>query len=102
MPDFGSFRGFGDKLVQGQTPTQLGLIGSFDFAIDVDAQLFFDRVSAAGGTLTNTEKTATNQLVLDLKSTSIWSLLPTPSLAGVLAAVAVIISPLVVVKVLGT
>ena len=75
MPDFGSFRGFGDKLVQGQTPTQLGLIGSFDFAIDVDAQLFFDRVSAAGGTLTNTEKTATNQLVLDLKSTSIWSLL---------------------------
>jgi hypothetical protein len=28
MPDFGSFRGFGDKLVQGQTPTQLGLIGS--------------------------------------------------------------------------
>jgi hypothetical protein len=28
MPDFGSFRAFGDKLVQGQTPTQLGLIGS--------------------------------------------------------------------------
>ena len=28
MPDFGSFRGFGDKLVQGQTPTQLGSIGS--------------------------------------------------------------------------
>lgn len=28
MPDFGSFRGFGEKLVQGQTPTQLGKIGS--------------------------------------------------------------------------
>ena len=28
MPDFGSFRGFGDKLVQGQMPTQLGTIGS--------------------------------------------------------------------------
>ena len=28
MPDFGSFRGFGEKLVQGQTPTELGLIGS--------------------------------------------------------------------------
>jgi hypothetical protein len=28
MPDFGSFRGFGEKLTQGQTPTQLGLIGS--------------------------------------------------------------------------
>lgn len=28
MPDFGSFRGFGEKLAQGQTPTQLGLVGS--------------------------------------------------------------------------
>lgn len=28
MPDFGSFRGFGEKLTQGQTPTQLGLLGS--------------------------------------------------------------------------
>jgi hypothetical protein len=28
MPDFGSFRGFGEKLTQGQTPTQLGSIGS--------------------------------------------------------------------------
>jgi hypothetical protein len=28
MPDFGSFRGFGEKLMQGQTPTQLGKIGS--------------------------------------------------------------------------
>lgn len=28
MPDFGSFRGFGEKLTQGQTPTQLGKIGS--------------------------------------------------------------------------
>jgi hypothetical protein len=32
MPDFGSFRGFGEKLVQGQTPTQLGLIGTQDFS----------------------------------------------------------------------
>jgi hypothetical protein len=36
MPDFGIFRGFneklfGDKLVAGQLPTQLGLIGSEDF-----------------------------------------------------------------------
>jgi hypothetical protein len=28
MPDFGSFRGFSEKLTQGQTPTQLGKIGS--------------------------------------------------------------------------
>jgi hypothetical protein len=40
---------------------------------DVDAQAFFDRVTAAGGTLTTTEKNATNQLVLDMKSAGIWS-----------------------------
>jgi hypothetical protein len=72
MPDFGSFRGFGEKLMQGQTPTQLGLIGSFT-SIDPDAQAFFDRVTTAGGTLSETEKTATNQLVLDMKSAGIWS-----------------------------
>lgn len=38
MPDFGIFRGFneklfGDKLYAGQLPTQLGLIGSEDFAL---------------------------------------------------------------------
>jgi hypothetical protein len=32
MPDFGSFRGFGEKLTQGQTPTQLGKIGSEDYS----------------------------------------------------------------------
>ena len=31
MPDFGSFRGFGEKLAQGQTPTQVGQIGSNSF-----------------------------------------------------------------------
>jgi len=40
---------------------------------DVDAQAFFDRVTVAGGTLTTTEKNATNQLVLDMKSAGIWS-----------------------------
>ena len=40
---------------------------------DVDAQAFFDRVTVAGGTLTTTEKDATNQLVLDMKSAGIWS-----------------------------
>jgi len=42
-------------------------------AYDADAQAFFDRVTAAGGTLTTTEKNATNQLVLDMKSAGIWS-----------------------------
>lgn len=40
---------------------------------DPDAQAFFDRVTTAGGTLSATEKTAVNQLVLDMKSYSIWS-----------------------------
>lgn len=40
---------------------------------DPDAQAFFDRVTTAGGTLTTTEKNATNQLVLDMKSAGIWS-----------------------------
>jgi hypothetical protein len=40
---------------------------------DPDAQAFFARVTAAGGTLSTTEKNATNQLVLDMKSAGIWS-----------------------------
>jgi hypothetical protein len=42
-------------------------------SFDADAQAFFDRVTVAGGTLTTTEKNATNQLVLDMKSAGIWS-----------------------------
>jgi hypothetical protein len=72
MPDFGSFRGFGEKLMQGQTPTQLGKIGS-ESAYDGDANAFFIRVSGAGGSLSNTEKVAINQLVLDMKSAGIWT-----------------------------
>jgi hypothetical protein len=72
MPDFGSFRGFGEKLVQGQTPTQLGLIGSFS-DLDADAIAFFDRVTAAGGTLSDTEKTAVNTLVVQMKADGTWT-----------------------------
>ena len=42
-------------------------------AYDADAQAFFDRVSTAGGSLSTIEKSAVNQLVLDLKSYSIWT-----------------------------
>ena len=42
-------------------------------AFDSDAQAYFDRVSAAGGTLSTTEKTAVNQLVIDLKANSLWT-----------------------------
>lgn len=78
MPDFGIFRGFNsklfsDKLFAGQLPTQLGLIGSTDFGTDTDAQAFFDRVTTAGGSLSNTEKNAVNMLVKNLKNYSIWS-----------------------------
>jgi len=41
--------------------------------VDPDAQAFFDRVTAAGGTLSVTEQTATNQLVLDMKAAGIWT-----------------------------
>ena len=40
---------------------------------DIDAVAFFNRVTAAGGTLTATEKTAVNQLVIDLKANSLWT-----------------------------
>jgi hypothetical protein len=78
MPDFGIMRGFneklfGDKLVAGQLPTQLGLIGSSDFAFDVDAQAFFDRITAAGGTFSATEKTAVDTLVKQMKLDGIWT-----------------------------
>ena len=44
-----------------------------EFTYDVDAAAFFARVTAAGGSLSNTEKIATNQLVLDLKANSLWT-----------------------------
>ena len=78
MPDFGIMRGFndklfGDKLVAGQLPTQLGLIGSTNFGFDSDAQAFFDRVTAAGGTLSATEKTAVDTLVKQMKVDGTWT-----------------------------
>jgi hypothetical protein len=78
MPDFGIMRGFndklfGDKLVAGQLPTQLGLIGSSDFGTDPDAQAFFDRVTAAGGSLSATEKLAIDTLVKQMKLDGIWT-----------------------------
>jgi SPP1 family predicted phage head-tail adaptor len=41
-------------------------------AFDADAQAFFDRVTTAGGTLSSTEKTAVNTLVIALKADGIW------------------------------
>jgi hypothetical protein len=73
MPDFGSFRGFGDKLVQGQTPTQLGKIGSDAFGFDVDAIAFFTRVANAGGSLSDNEQNAVDVLVKQMKADGTWT-----------------------------
>jgi hypothetical protein len=50
-----------------------GFTASNGGGFDPDAQAFFDRVTTAGGTLSETEKSATNQLVLDMKSAGIWT-----------------------------
>ena len=42
---------------------------------DEDAQAFFDRVTAAGGSLTQTEKTAVNTMTLSFKSVGVWTLM---------------------------
>jgi len=40
---------------------------------DADAQAFFSRVTAAGGTLSATEQTAVNTLVVSMKAAGIWT-----------------------------
>lgn len=44
-------------------------------SIDADAQAYFDRVTAAGGTLSVNEINAVNTLVISLKSNGIWTLM---------------------------
>lgn len=53
----------------------IGIISSSYNPFDLDAQAFFNRVNAAGGTLTNLEKTSVNTLILSLKSAGIWTLM---------------------------
>ena len=50
-----------------------GIIGSSIVQIDADAVAFFARVTAAGGTLSATEKDAIFELVADLKGYGIWT-----------------------------
>jgi hypothetical protein len=50
-----------------------GFLASSIGQFDADAQAFFDRVTTAGGTLSNTEKTAVNTLVIQMKTDGIWS-----------------------------
>jgi len=51
----------------------IGILESSRSKTDADAQAFYNRVTAAGGSLTTTESNAINQLVLDLKSYGIWT-----------------------------
>jgi hypothetical protein len=43
------------------------------YPVDANANAFFNRVTAAGGALTSTEKIAVTQLVIDLKAINIWN-----------------------------
>jgi hypothetical protein len=58
---------------------RLGIIASGRTAsgggggVDADAQAFFDRVTAAGGSTSATEQTAVNTLTISLKGYGIWS-----------------------------
>ena len=70
--NFGLFKSFGDRLFEGETPTNLGLIGSF-IALDSDVTAYFARVTAAGGVLNATEQTAITNLVAELKDLALWN-----------------------------
>jgi hypothetical protein len=50
-----------------------GFTASSGGGFDPDAQAFFDRVTTAGGSLTTTEKDATNTLVVSMKADGVWS-----------------------------
>jgi hypothetical protein len=50
-----------------------GIIASQIASFDADAVAFFNRVTTAGGTLSNTEKQAVNTLVITLKANSLWT-----------------------------
>tara|TARA_R110000868_G_scaffold305601_1_gene566673 strand:+ start:930 stop:1757 length:828 start_codon:yes stop_codon:yes gene_type:complete len=53
--------------------TRIGQISTIIQSGDQDAQAFFDRVTAAGGSLTLTEQGAITQFVLDMKTAGIWN-----------------------------
>jgi hypothetical protein len=50
-----------------------GIMASQIASFDADAVAFFNRVTTAGGTLSNTEKQAVNTLVITLKANSLWT-----------------------------
>jgi hypothetical protein len=55
------------------TPTNTPTPSSTGIVYDANAQAFFNAVEGGGDTLTLTEKSAVNTLVLDLKSAGLWT-----------------------------
>jgi len=82
MPDFGIMRGFneklfGDKLVAGQLPTQLGLIGGFE-TFDADYQSILSYAISQEYILPSVfQQVIQNQLLVGLKNAGVWSKLDT-------------------------
>jgi hypothetical protein len=74
MANFGIFRGFNEKLFEGETPTNLGLIGSDEYGYDVNYKAILDYATTQGYTLPSaSQQIIQNQLVLDLKNGGIWN-----------------------------
>jgi hypothetical protein len=74
MANFGLFRGFSEKLFEGELPTSLGNIGSQSVSdIDPEVLAFFARVDSAGGILSTTEQNAIEALVQQIKNDGIWT-----------------------------
>jgi hypothetical protein len=75
-----AFASIGDGLTDTQATNFYTVVQAFQTTLgrqitptDVDAQAFFNRVTAAGGTLTATERTAVNDLVISMKATGTWT-----------------------------
>jgi hypothetical protein len=66
------YNGLGGKLKISGASTG-GFKAKVPSGIDADAQAFFDRVTAAGGTLSATEQSAIATLVTSLKSAGLWT-----------------------------
>jgi hypothetical protein len=78
-----AFASIGDGLTDTQASNFYTAVQAFNQTLDrqvgaqivsdADAQAYINRVYTAGGTLTNTEANAVNQLVIDLKANSLWT-----------------------------
>jgi len=78
-----AFASIGDGLTDTQASNLYTAVQTFNQTLnrqvgaqivsDADAQAFVNRVYTAGGSLTNTEANAVNQLVIDMKAAGIWT-----------------------------